>query len=362
MEIRRDDKEARKNFRARHQCDTDPGPKWKARYWSCRMWDDEPVSEITASMHHTVTASFSAVEITDAPSAIVYFPKGEHTALATKNGKPFEVTVAGTQELAGALNAELQQAKLSAAAGEASRPFIDFGHKRDAAAAIPGEFYWDEEKGVMLSLEWTASGKEAITGKDYSYFSPEFVPSGDKGASLRTPGAIGGLVNTPAFQKIGVIAAELSTNNQQPLPMEKLLKLLKNYGLELSPETPEDEVMSALDGKLKSVTCELAAFKKKEGEAAAAALASEAETTVSAALADGKITDKAPFLKAYLSDPETVKAQLAALPAKKDGHSAPIKTVTAANGELPKTVTAEQFKSMSQKDKLDFSAKGGRIA
>ena len=28
----------RKSFRARHKCDTAPGPKWKARYWSCKMW------------------------------------------------------------------------------------------------------------------------------------------------------------------------------------------------------------------------------------------------------------------------------------------------------------------------------------
>lgn len=39
MEIKRDDPERRKNFRARHQCDTNPGPKWKARYWSCRYWE-----------------------------------------------------------------------------------------------------------------------------------------------------------------------------------------------------------------------------------------------------------------------------------------------------------------------------------
>lgn len=38
MEIKRDDPERRKNFRARHGCDTDAGPKWKAKYWSCRMW------------------------------------------------------------------------------------------------------------------------------------------------------------------------------------------------------------------------------------------------------------------------------------------------------------------------------------
>ena len=38
MSINRDDPERRKNFRARHQCDTNPGPKWKARYWSCFQW------------------------------------------------------------------------------------------------------------------------------------------------------------------------------------------------------------------------------------------------------------------------------------------------------------------------------------
>ena len=38
MEIKKDNPKRRKSFRARHKCDTAPGPKWKARYWSCRMW------------------------------------------------------------------------------------------------------------------------------------------------------------------------------------------------------------------------------------------------------------------------------------------------------------------------------------
>ena len=37
MEIKRDDPDRRKSFRARHNCDN-PGPKWKARYWSCYQW------------------------------------------------------------------------------------------------------------------------------------------------------------------------------------------------------------------------------------------------------------------------------------------------------------------------------------
>ena len=48
MEIKRDDPDRRKNFRARHQCDSNPGPKWKARYWSCRMWEGgKSVTQIT---------------------------------------------------------------------------------------------------------------------------------------------------------------------------------------------------------------------------------------------------------------------------------------------------------------------------
>ena len=37
MEIKKDDPARRKSFRARHNCDN-PGPKWKARYWSCKNW------------------------------------------------------------------------------------------------------------------------------------------------------------------------------------------------------------------------------------------------------------------------------------------------------------------------------------
>ncbi len=46
MEIKRDDPNRRKNFRARHNCDN-PGPKTKARYWSCKMWSAKSVSDIT---------------------------------------------------------------------------------------------------------------------------------------------------------------------------------------------------------------------------------------------------------------------------------------------------------------------------
>jgi len=48
MSIKRDDPARRKAYRSRHGCDN-PGPKYKANYWSCKMWSAKPVSKITGS-------------------------------------------------------------------------------------------------------------------------------------------------------------------------------------------------------------------------------------------------------------------------------------------------------------------------
>jgi len=38
MKIKKSNPKRRKSFRARHHCEN-PGPRWKARYWSCRAWE-----------------------------------------------------------------------------------------------------------------------------------------------------------------------------------------------------------------------------------------------------------------------------------------------------------------------------------
>ena len=47
--IKRDNPERRKNFRARHNCDSDPRAKDKttAKYWSCKFWSKKKVSDLT---------------------------------------------------------------------------------------------------------------------------------------------------------------------------------------------------------------------------------------------------------------------------------------------------------------------------
>jgi hypothetical protein len=45
MDIKRDNPEARRNFRSRMNC-AKPGPPNQARYWACKFWSDTPVSEL----------------------------------------------------------------------------------------------------------------------------------------------------------------------------------------------------------------------------------------------------------------------------------------------------------------------------
>lgn len=48
MEIKRDDPERRRSFRARHKCDT-AKDKTTPRYWSCKFWSKKPVSKSVSS-------------------------------------------------------------------------------------------------------------------------------------------------------------------------------------------------------------------------------------------------------------------------------------------------------------------------
>jgi hypothetical protein len=38
MRIKKSNPNRRKSFRARHRCEN-PGPRWRARYWSCKAWE-----------------------------------------------------------------------------------------------------------------------------------------------------------------------------------------------------------------------------------------------------------------------------------------------------------------------------------
>jgi hypothetical protein len=77
MEIRRDDPQARANFRSRHSCDT-ASDKTSARYWSCRMWEaDTSVSEMTKTIEGKILKA-------DDEQRMVY----GWASVVTENGEP----------------------------------------------------------------------------------------------------------------------------------------------------------------------------------------------------------------------------------------------------------------------------------
>jgi phage I-like protein len=150
-----------------------------------------------------VTAQLSMPLDGHLPTAIQYMPPGQTSITPSVNGVSRTITVNVTPKTASALQADLKKLL-----GQNVRPFVDFDHAGGAAAAIPKRFFWTEAEGVMLELDWTNAGKTAVSGRDYSYFSPTFLVSeaGDP-SGLPSSGAIGSLVNNPAFRSIRRIAA-----------------------------------------------------------------------------------------------------------------------------------------------------------
>lgn len=65
MEIKRDSPERRKSFRARHNCEN-PGPKTKARYWSCKMWSKKSVTKVTKGSEETCEDLLNYLDESDA--------------------------------------------------------------------------------------------------------------------------------------------------------------------------------------------------------------------------------------------------------------------------------------------------------
>ena len=195
------------------------------------------------------------------PDSIEWMPAGRHSICCSKDDAPAEIEVNVDEELVSVLNEQLQAARALADSGKASRPYIDFDHAGGEAAAIPIEFFWAD--GIRLRVEWTAAGAAAVSGRVYSYFSPEFfADKSGKVTAIPAVGPIGALVNTPAFQEIERIAASLTAQ-------KSMIEIAKALGL---PETATEAEILAKIAELTGAAS-TATASKDELTAAKAALA-----------------------------------------------------------------------------------------
>ena len=255
-----------------------------------------------------VTASFSTEVSTE--GTIVYLPEGEHEISATVNGKPARRKVLVSEKVAAAFDRDLK-ARQSANV----RPFGGFDHKSGPASLIPQAFRYESGLGLVLDVEWTEAGRKAIEGKDYSYFSPTFLLD-KQGNPIGLPkrGAIGSLVNDPAFEEIQRIAASF---NPDTIMIEHLIELgLVEAGHD--PETAENAVAEAVQaGRIPAQDEETKAFwldQIKANPAAVKALAAiPANEALKAELIAGKRAEEPEPLKGLELAQAAFKAELEAL-------------------------------------------------
>jgi hypothetical protein len=284
-----------------------------------------------------------------APQAVPYMPAGQHFICATVNGQPGKRTVIVDKAACDRLQEDLQEHLRASAAGKKARPMVMFDHSAGAAAAKPLRFVWDDKKGILLEVEWTQAGREAVEGGNYGYISPAFrLARGTGVIQGLAPGVeVGSLVNDPAFEKNECIAAsreedtewvsaaflpprghvenrefpgdnkavatEGGVNNERKKDMEEINKLLG-----LAPDADTSAVYSAIEALKKKAEADKAKTDEisAECETHKKALADHREKTADAFIArlkkNGNIPPKDEVRinaarKLYMDDPEAAE-------------------------------------------------------
>jgi len=92
MEIKRDNPERRKSFRARHKCDS-AKDKTTPRYWSCKFWSNKKVSDILKEVIEPDNVDVSSIQMHETLSPLIweseYKIKPEVRKILLKNAKRF---------------------------------------------------------------------------------------------------------------------------------------------------------------------------------------------------------------------------------------------------------------------------------
>lgn len=319
------------------------------------------MARLVTAMVHALPAPPEGAGI---PNEIVYIPEGTHAITAKVDGKVQTIPVSMRPEKGVAVAAQFQS-DLERNQKANVRPWFDFEHKRGAASALPQSFRYEPGRGVMCAVEWTGAGKTAVQGRDFSYFSPEFLNGDDDvPAGLPDRGPLGALVNEPAFREIPRIAASDESNNQKKVMS---LLILATVGLLSADEAARENAtelatsrvqamkgdsskIADLDAKIKALQAERDKLDNEAQEAkvkAADASKSRAESLVAAAAADGRIAPKDDKTKGFYvrlitaGDAEAEEA-LASLP--KTGADLTSKIVKAADtGDGKEVLTGLQL-------------------
>ena len=261
----------------------------------------------------------------ETPSEIVFMPKGEEISITPMvSGKAKSVALKVDSNVA-----EVLQAALAKRLDDPIRPYAGFDHKAGPASFLPKGFKWDDERGVILEVDWTQAGKDAVSGRNYSYFSPTFLLSGKKVAGLPDTGEVGSLTNNPAFRehKMKIAASADDDEPKESNIMEKVAERLVELEVITAEQADDENIvvkaitdMHATIGEVQAANARLASENTALQAKVADVVKAEATTIIQAAIADGKIgaKDQASidfWIGQLVASPTTAKKVLAAMPA-----------------------------------------------
>jgi hypothetical protein len=235
-------------------------------------------SDHTAGELHARAALGTAVET--APDEFMFMPAGvQESVFGDVDGNPVKCAVLIDRTTAGVMQAALQ--RLSAAKSP-NKPYFDFNHEETKASAWPEEFFWRDgaAPGVYVRAGWSASGKSAVTGKDYRSFSPAFCVDRTDGTPanpariIGAPFIMGGLVNDPAFKTISPLwaksAAKPTAAADDHANDQETMKTLQQLQAKLANLETEVNVLRAANKAEDAhvLTAKLAQQKQLEAEIA----------------------------------------------------------------------------------------------
>jgi len=191
------------------------------------------------------------------PDEFVFLPEGRHTLRPQSHPKGIVVNLPADEgeAVAAAFNEAL------AKRGNV-KAWCDFEHtRRHPVSCYPTGFRYEAGTGIVATVEWSKSGRDAVEGRDARFFSPEFF-IGKNGVPTGLPerGPVGALCTEPAFREIPAIAASDADGDlteQTDTSMNALVTLV-SCGLLSDAEAARDGADQLAAERLR-VTCAEAA-------------------------------------------------------------------------------------------------------
>jgi hypothetical protein len=157
---------------------------------------------------------------------IQWMPPGVHTITPFVNGEPVEMTIDVNSATAAHFGGQVQDLRSRARLNEGDYPFIDFNHEDSEAAAEVLELYWGGDDpvtgGIRAKVKWTGAGQEALAGKNYRRFSPQWILDKEAGKPIGIDVNVGGLVNKAAFKGIQPVVAKDGSAQRTPEELRAL--------------------------------------------------------------------------------------------------------------------------------------------